>query len=215
MPVGDLIAQSLMALFALGQLGLTGVGIWYIRETLTATKAAVNEAADATDAARQAVSVTRLSAERQLRAYLTVDTIKVGDLAPGKRPIAWITLHNRGQTPARRIMIRDAATWCFNRNAEEANAKFCPARACHDLGPGQANTYPTILADEPITSEDLERMKDGRINILVAGYTSYVDVFGRTRRNTFRCQLTKGSFDDADKDGFLPVSLIGSGGKAS
>lgn len=61
-PWYDLTAQSLMALFALGQVVLTGIGIFYIRDTLKATKAAVVEASKATKAAEDVLEDGRAAA---------------------------------------------------------------------------------------------------------------------------------------------------------
>lgn len=104
-PWYDLWAQSLMALWAFLQLVLTGVGIWYIRKTLVETERAVGEAARATKAAQDAVRVSEVSAEKQLRAYMGLDSIGIAMDEGGGRHLA-VRWKNFGQTPANAFLVR-------------------------------------------------------------------------------------------------------------
>lgn len=108
----DLIAQTEMALWALGMLVVStlmmlvsALGVWWIRGTLTETRKAVK-------AADNAVTVTREIGQAQIRAYLSVNSIKaqyiIAQSSKGTTTIDWafeFKLRNSGQTPARNI-------WC-------------------------------------------------------------------------------------------------------
>jgi hypothetical protein len=102
-PWYDLWAQSLMALWAFGQLILTGVGIWYIRKTLLETEAAVKLAGKGNDAAQAAVEVTREIGEAQVRCYVQITKVAM-DYA-GLEPVIVFSLHNSGQSPAANVAL--------------------------------------------------------------------------------------------------------------
>jgi hypothetical protein len=96
----DLQAQQDMAFWAFwavlvssSSVVVTGLGIWYVRQTLEANRKAVV-------AAETAVAVTRETSERQLRAYVGTRKIYFQEFSRG-RPIAVaIEIENFGQTPA-------------------------------------------------------------------------------------------------------------------
>lgn len=215
LPIADIWAQGLMALAALGQIVLTIIGIVFIRRTLIATEAAVAEARGATEAANQAVTVTRLSAESQLRAYLSVDQIYVADLVEGQVLEAWFSLHNRGQTPAKRVVVRECAIRAIGVDPKEAKISFQPARSLYDLGPGQHTTVSNPLTMHVLTKDQIADIKRGGAKFILAVYISYEDVFGRQRRYTFRCNLDEDSFKRGRSDVGFHLTLGHKGIRAS
>lgn len=108
-PWYDLVAQSLMALWAFLQLALTAVGIWYIRKTLIETEKAVHEANRATDVAMDAVEVTRQSAERQLRPWMLFQSIEAQPSEDGSFTILVVWM-NFGQSLA--VDVEVLTRWC-------------------------------------------------------------------------------------------------------
>jgi hypothetical protein len=215
LPIADIWAQGFMALAALLQVGLTGLGIVYIRRTLLATEAAVVEAREATEAANQAVAVTRVSAENQLRAYLTVDQIYVADMVEGQALEAWFSLSNRGQTPAKKITVRECAIRAIGVELSEAKIKFQPARRLYDLGPGQHTTVSNPLTMHVLTKAQIADIKRGGAKFILAVYISYEDVFGKLRRYTFRCNLDEDSFKRGRSDVGFHLTLGHKGIRAS
>jgi hypothetical protein len=77
---------------------LTAFGLVVIWRTLLASEAA-------TRAAVEAVEVTRVMGERQLRAYLTVRSLLITGIAVGQAPELKWQLENTGMTPARNVRI--------------------------------------------------------------------------------------------------------------
>lgn len=201
----DLAAQWTMAGFAGLQLILTFLGLLYIRWTLIETKKAVKEAGDATAAAENAIEVTRLSAERQLRAYLSIDKISATGLSPGETPVVWISVTNRGQTPARNLWVKTVVVRCTGLDPDEAPIRGMAGKLLYDLGPGQRSSQSVDIMKAPLSGEQYLSLGSGAASFVVAGYIRYTDMFGRTRRNIFRANLTKASLTPAG-DGHLLMS---------
>lgn len=104
----DLNAQREMAdwaegmLWATGLIGfltisITGLGVFWVRETLVETRKAVKAADDA-------VEVTRAIGQAQVRAYLTCTGGKFG--IERSYFHCWCYIANKGQSPARNVRIR-------------------------------------------------------------------------------------------------------------
>lgn len=187
-PWFDLTAQGLMALFALGQVILTGLGIYYIRKTLASTDAAVGEAKKATLAAQEAVAVTRDSAERQLRAYVQAFAFQLFALVPGERPRGLVVLKNLGATPA-----YDLQCWIgiYVAPTDSAFDSF-PRMKCEGLaGFVLAPTAPHILnitCDAEIDTATLNHVRSGHWSVFVYGETTYMDAFKHKRHTRFCTQ---------------------------
>jgi hypothetical protein len=98
----DTLAQWVMAFLSFGALVVSGAAVWLVSETLKETKKAVADSARAAKAAEAAVEVTRESAEKQLRAYVEVVSVRLGDETQEGAPApVHVCLKNTGQTPAR------------------------------------------------------------------------------------------------------------------
>ena len=101
----DLRAQQDMALWALwmfiascSTVLVTGVGIYYVRETLEASRSAVRAADDA-------VAETRRIGEAQVRAYLSIESVSIAvDPDAGNIKLS-MDINNAGQSPARKAEI--------------------------------------------------------------------------------------------------------------
>ena len=87
-------AFALLVLSALG-IGISGIGVYYVRDTLIAT-------ADAVQVANSTNKITEETAKNQLRAYVTFDGGNI-NLREGGRFSC--TVFNHGTTPAKELTI--------------------------------------------------------------------------------------------------------------
>ncbi len=115
----DLEAQQEMARWALLMMiasflsvGVTAVGVVFVKQTLDATRAAVNEAENATAAARNTINVTQDLGRRQLRAYIDIKNgaFRVGPAGKGRLRVR-VEFANFGQTPARDVRFWVRINW--------------------------------------------------------------------------------------------------------
>lgn len=176
-PWYDLWAQGLMALWALGQLVLTGVGIHYLKRTLEVTREAVEDTGQATIAmlaaneiAARAVDVTREAAEKQLRAYVYQDGVEIKP-EPGRVAMNAI-FKNWGQTPARGAVIE-----CWLGKGEEPNELVdVEGRSPEfDIPPGGKIAHSFYLTGTP---EQIADHQLGRVKTWIHGHLRYTDVAG-------------------------------------
>lgn len=140
------------------QIPLGLAGLYYIARTLSATRAAVREASEATDTARHALEVTEATARTQLRPYVFQDMLTWIWLHDGQqrdRVTHWqfsIVWKNMGQTPAVRVVSR-ASFQFFPASSVPADFAFPDREYENDVvgtvGPAQVfnNTLPFSVAD--------------------------------------------------------------------
>jgi hypothetical protein len=124
---GDLIAQSDMSLWAFWMVIISGagscvtaVGVYWVKETLSATEDMVREAQKTTAAAEKSlveaqkanVMTTLFSvgaqnaANAQLRAYITVVNAEKSESSTAKQFVCAVQFKNCGQTPAYDVVIK-------------------------------------------------------------------------------------------------------------
>jgi hypothetical protein len=115
----DLEAQQEMARWAwwmmvasFASVLVTGVGVWFVKHTLDATRAAVKEAekgtkaaADAVAATREANNLLRDSAAKELRAYISVEPGGINQLIGRRESMGHVVVCNVGKLPARDVSI--------------------------------------------------------------------------------------------------------------
>ena len=104
----DLNAQQWMARWAalltiitLGTTLISWIALGYLRDTFTQTAKGAGAAADATAEMVEANNIARETANRQLRAYLSIETLAI---ASDRDAFVW-SLKNFGQTPAHNVRI--------------------------------------------------------------------------------------------------------------
>lgn len=188
----DLQAQQDMALWAFfaalaafATVGVTGVGVWYVRHTLDATRAAVVEAAKASDAATKAVEITRDTAERQLRAYVGVDSaIKVAN-REGPGFAVNVIIKNNGQTPA-----YDFTQWANVALEPMPLPKpfsiYCRERGSVGILQPQGQTLATPIFTREMLPLEEQSIRNNAKAIYVYGEIDYRDAFGAQHHVTFR-----------------------------
>jgi hypothetical protein len=151
------------------------------------------------------VCISRDTARRQLRAYVSIETIYIhnigiepppiqgqGPIQPGPwiykpdiGPIFTITIKNFGQTPA-----YETSHWthiCFREFPLTSNLVVppIPFRPKTTIPPGAPiQVIPNM--DRPLTSEQITQLKTGTHAVYILGEITYKDAFGEPRYTKFR-----------------------------
>ena len=153
-------------------LAVTGVGIFYVRDTLLETR--------------------RLG-QAQMRAYIGIKTKVIDDRAT-KVITFKMSFWNTGQTPAHHLQI--TCTWA---GGEKAFIDDLQREFAHDgtgsrgtLGAGQRVRMKFSTNDpdlHTLSEEDYDRVLLEDLQLWVFGRIDYIDVFGERHWNYFRYQL--------------------------
>ena len=186
----DLVAQSEMALWARWMLIvttlatlLTGIGVLFVRRSLTLNREAIA-------AALAAVNVTREIGERQIRAYLSaVDAVGTNFAKEGVPDLA-LKIINPGQSPARNCKVM-AAVFLAHFGGDDFFVKIpAPpnARSKSEIAAGGGVTINRKL--DPLSERQIDDLRSGYLTVVFAGYVVYQDVFRKTRRLTFKFEST-------------------------
>ena len=194
----DLAAQQSMANATLGMEWatwlmtlLTLFAVILIYRTLHATKETLNEAGKATaaaiagtKAAQDTVAVTRETANRQLRAYISTSLATISGF-PGE-PKVTIGFKNSGQTPASDACVR-ALRMLLPRVAMQFDVSESEARQLGDIGPGGVKSSYWMLTDFADADEDM--ISSGEIVFVITGDCRYRDAFGQQQTTNFRFEM--------------------------
>jgi hypothetical protein len=169
---GMLLVAAVQALLFLFQLKL-------MRKSL-------DSAVDATKVAQNTLALMKDTAQRQLRAYISVTAAKIEFPEPG-RPKSTLTFKNAGQTPAHDVQIwihQWAAEYPLDVTLPTPDRDFVMAR--NTLGAG-AHCHMTNEAPRPIfKSPYLDLVGTSQGTIYVYGEISYLDVFGERHVQRYR-----------------------------
>jgi hypothetical protein len=170
--------------------GVAAWGIYYVRETLV-------EARAGTEAALKSVEVTREIGNRQLRAYVHFTEVNVRPLEIGKKPVFTFTAKNTGATPAYRVAIRSIAGWTTHPHTTKFG-RIKPEEVISRSTLGVGSEFDLTIEFNEVTSNEVWKLFiEDRYVPFAAGVIIYRDVFGVTRRTSFRGyvpfqNLTKG-----------------------
>jgi hypothetical protein len=179
----DLEAQQEMARWALLMMiasflsvGVTAVGVVFVKQTLDATRAAVNEAENATAAARNTINVTQDLGRRQLRAYIDIKNgaFRVGPAGKGRLRVR-VEFANFGQTPARDVRFWVRINW-FKPGEFTFTEPDNPGMERGIISPGNiAVWYDGINVDD----DDLaaKAINAGAMVAMTWGRVTYRDIF--------------------------------------
>jgi hypothetical protein len=136
-------------------------------------------------ATRDLVAGTADFSKMQLRAYVGPGETFITGVEAGERPLVECTVRNFGQTPAHR-----ASYWAETKVLDSTD-RFEPRRLENGertVNPGRDGfTIKSRLA-EPLTEEDMSKIKLGTSAIYFYGAITYRDAFGRNRKTQFRYQ---------------------------
>lgn len=129
--------------------------------------------------------VTRDTAVRQLRAYVGVGDPHFGEKFPNK---VTIEIENGGQTPAYEVRGHLNRFWYPKEEKLPENFDYkdlgesIDASVAH-LNPGQKRTLTF-----PFDTKELERARDGEINLILYGHFDYIDIYQKSRTSRFSYQ---------------------------
>ena len=174
-------------------LTVSTIGLWYfasvqssdMKNSLLIAEQAANAAADAAKASDKQARIAEETAERQLRAYVTV---KGGDLIFKDQTIFCVlTIENAGQTPA-----YDLTTWT-NIGVQPSGNPFGLKTMLPDSAPGKvilgsgSVIHPRVRFDVPPEHNDMiPAVQGGLATIYIWGCINYVDIFRQARFVEFR-----------------------------
>lgn len=175
----DLAAQRDMAKWAMAMLIVSAigtivglVGIVFVYRTL--------------HAARKGNKIARKSAERQLRAYVTLTIDDAPPIEAGVTPSFKYSFRNSGQTPAYDLRFGIEFGMARNLIPEsqiESPIAMGPTKMTLDPGAGVAGEY---FGGRALTEEDAAHIRHGNVGqMFVRGAITYRDTFDRDRVTRF------------------------------
>lgn len=199
--------QAVLALWQIW-IGVAGtmvaaVGLIFIAVTLYYTRRAVKEASLATQAANDAVAITREIGERQLRAYVHVTRIGLEQVNNDEcEPAVRVSYKNFGQSPAQQvinkfhIIFKGGGEIPFKRRPtekEESGFTLGPTQERHSVMPAPLDNLHNFR----------EKLTQGTTTMFVKGEITYVDVFDRPRFTRYHFRLHIEPEGLADTTSFL------------
>jgi hypothetical protein len=137
-------------------------------------------------ATRDLVAGTHDFAKMQLRAYLGPSETFITGVAAGEKPLVECTVRNFGQTPAHRVRY-----WSDCKLLDSMNASFertPPDGGERTINPGRDGFTIKTRLTEPLTEEEMSKLKLGTAAIYFYGAIDYRDAFWRSRKTQFRFQ---------------------------
>ena len=137
-------------------------------------------------ATRDLVAGTADFSKQQLRAYLGPSETFITGVAAGEKPTIECTIRNFGQTPAYRV-----SHWAEAKVLDSMSDSFEPTEAEGGeriINPGRDGFTIKARLPEPLTEEEMSKIKLGTSAIYFYGVISYRDAFSRRRKTQFRYQ---------------------------
>lgn len=181
------------------QLGAMQAQLSEMKAARDDTKRAADAATTSSEAAKDAVNLSEITAERQLRAYVSVisGSIQLVNLIEGGLGVkVHIELKNSGQTPG-----YDFSTWIKKPEILLPDAKpfteptpFSERTGTSIIGP---NTTVNIEWTIPIDVATAQDVGSGKKKLFVWGGSNFTDAFGQKRFFIFRSVSSTGIFTTA------------------
>jgi len=143
-------------------------------------------------ATRQLVIGAEKTAERQLRAYLMIKTVRLEGLKSGSCPRATVTIKNSGNTPAKNVTHWARLGFSTFPNIEQTperdRSQMMPPGA---VAPGGKIILSTGI-DRPLNDPTMSVLENGTHAIYLVGAIRYEDAFGKERETDFHLFCTRG-----------------------
>jgi hypothetical protein len=159
-----------------------------IRDSLTDTKHAADAANKSADAAERTVNTMKDTAERQLRAYVSIHMVEIIDVAAGFTPRANLVFKNFGQTPAYDLIgiggMAMEVSW-----ETLAPPSSDPIEITTTTLHSGATICQSIVGRRKLIAGEREALIDGTKTLWVYGETRYKDTFNVERITEFRFQI--------------------------
>jgi hypothetical protein len=169
---------------------ITAGGVYLVYRTLFATRQAVRHAERAADAAERALTASRISSEKQLRAYIrfALDMSNPGVFAPNVRLIVNANNENCGLTPAVRVRSAGEVNILPWPPPDPFPEPFDDDGAVFTLYPNLRFPWITpIYSQRAFTQAEIAEAVDGKTKRLyLFGWIKYFDVFGKEHFTKFR-----------------------------
>jgi hypothetical protein len=157
-----------------------------IGEQLNVMQAQAKAAKDSADATRDAVRLAEKTAERQLRAYLSVVRSEVRNFGFGNKVQVHIVFKNTGQTPAYEVASFDAISLLdFPGGIFDIDPIIDTALPGTVIG-ANGEYHITRTFDSTLTQTHIDALTSGRFAIYSFGRVKYRDAFGVQRKTNFR-----------------------------
>jgi hypothetical protein len=166
-----------------------------LHDTLLETKKSADAAEDSANAAKAAVELSDKTAERQLRAYINVETTNLS-WNKGVATVA-VSVRNAGQTPASGMVFRGIIATnddiplgaMLPSSFGDAPANFIVgdqdvAKVTRILGQGREETFTIVSSGAPFIKKPPPKTKFPR-KLFVIGAIYYNDIFGKPRHTRF------------------------------
>jgi hypothetical protein len=150
-----------------------------------AAEAAANAANTSSETAKATLAQMQDAAERQLRAYICVDSATL-KFPEANVPEAQIHLRNCGQTPA-----YDVSGWIHTWFAEYPLKEVLPSapddlrKGIEPLASGRISIF-VAPRKPPLPPENLARLGTAQFTMYVYGEIRYKDIFGKERFTKYR-----------------------------
>ncbi|WP_428249184.1 hypothetical protein [Ferrovibrio sp.] len=194
-------AGERMARLAVWQLVFGGLGIVAVGWSLYYTRKALELSRKSADAAEESIAVARESAERELRAYLSMTPNKLGGLYEGGTVSIEFKPVNHGQSPAFRMRhvfeIRTLSLPLPDDFIFEEPTRIIDNHIT--IFPNVDTNKTWFNAKATTTQGELEEIRNKRAGLFCWGTTFYEDIFGKQRTVNFRVYFTGQNVADSQK----------------
>lgn len=179
----DLAAQRDMAKWAwavvvvsIASVAVGLIGIYFIKRTFDKT-------VDAVDAARDANEIARRSAERQLRAYMSIGSIGIeGFTGTNFDPVVFVS--NKGTTPARWFRAWTQVFYLAQPDTDPIHFAPIVRRSTSEIAPD--GSHRLKIRRQSVSEASRTLILNKGIFIVIAGFYEFRDVFGRKRGGVFK-----------------------------
>lgn len=148
------------------------------------TKVALTIAERSAAAGVKLAEISELTARNQLRAYVSVKSIRhIEPLAGREKPKLQIEILNHGQTPGRINRMNVDVAWCV-KDAQPLLIESVEQPFDHDSFQGTPIITPVSIP------RDIDEVEKVRV-LLVVGTLKYTDVFGESHSSVFKFQTAQ------------------------
>jgi hypothetical protein len=135
----------------------------------------------------QTIQVMRDTAERQLRAYVSVDTAQITGINSGDNPVADLVVKNFGQTPAYDLTEMGGIAMGVSFNTiPPPTGSHRMSRASLSAGAVTREFHP---GPRPLTPEAIAALLAGTMTLWVYGEIHYRDAFKIERFTKYRFMI--------------------------
>ena len=119
------------------------------------------------------------------RAWVTVKNITLSELKEGKPITSKFNFFNSGNSPASKVSIYSFMKTRNTPVPEPMEPIPDEVRESVSIIGSQSEFYGTLISKEILTTEAIQEISSGKVNIYVWGVVDYEDIFGSSHRTKF------------------------------